>query len=73
MIHRRNAHAAGANSREHYSAAQRAGTGEWAGMSHSRAASQGRYYGTRSKNLYKETLGNIQRDKARGKKKRVLP
>lgn len=73
MIHRRNAHIAGTNAREHLSAAKNIGTGEYAGMNRNTAGSQGQYYGLRSKNKYKESLSNIKADSARRKKKRVLP
>ena len=61
MIHRKNAHGAGTRARH---------TGD------ERAANQSRYYGLRSKNMYKESLADAQRAKlplGGKKKKRVLP
>lgn len=62
VIHRVNAHAAGTRARANLSVGDPQGLGN-----------NSQYYGLRSKNLYKETLGEITRSKARTKKKKVLP
>ncbi len=58
ILHRLNAHTSGKQAAKNTAAGKKYGSGEWAGMHFDRNASQGRYYGTRSKNMYKESLAN---------------